>query len=165
MPYQQRDALLNIFNRRKMKAADFIRIGRGYYLRHSPEHEIPIIADSEDKHNITILFGYETALHMASRDGSSEPVAQFKADLTHRLITTDSVHEIIEKARARHRNEDDFRKEVEMKLLGIYFFCFFCFFWFFCFDFKNTKTHVITTKTQKKISFWIIQNDRLQLKK
>ncbi|ETO21767.1 hypothetical protein RFI_15436, partial [Reticulomyxa filosa] len=105
IPLQQQEALLNIFNRKRLQAAGFSRIGRGWFKKGNTDHDrtceilVPSTSQSAKDPEINIVknnnndnnnnnnnnSGFDCSIHiLPSRGGQQTTV--FKADVAHRLV-------------------------------------------------------------------------------
>ena len=122
IPIQQQEALLNIFNRKRLQNSGFSRIGRGwfkkgcnnnndtnnlhddstashkYHHRHNHNNnkmqEISVISSTASCPDVNIIHGFECSMRILPKHGDRQ-LTVFKADLSHKLVERLTLHDKI----------------------------------------------------------------------
>ena len=135
IPIQQQEALLNIFNRKRLQKTGFSRIGRGWYKKgndcgsgggnHSHGHgsnvpddgmqEISIPSNSSTCPDVNIIHGFECSMRILPKNGNRQ-LTVFKADLSHKLVERLTLHDRLVLMRRQCSNENEFRIRAEKEL-------------------------------------------------
>jgi len=124
LPSQQQEALLNIFNRKRLQSAGFTRVGKGWFLKKNAVQEgVGQDTQMRDIHigdNCTVMMGYDCGIHVKPTN-KGERSAMFKADLMSKCVSKRTVWDIIEEIYNSCQNDEEFHEKVEQRLLNRHF--------------------------------------------
>merc|ERR1712154_505585 len=133
IPIQQQEALLNIFNRKRLQNSGFSRIGRGWFKKGCNDNnnnnndkgnlkmqEISVISSNSSCPDVNIIHGFECSMRILPKHGDRQ-LTVFKSDLSHKLVERLTLHDkiLLIKQTFQHQqhhnnwNEDEFRYKIE----------------------------------------------------
>jgi len=135
IPIQQQEALLNIFNRKRLQNSGFSRIGRGWFKKGADRdgknnndnkgglkmQEISVISSTNSCPDVNIIHGFECSMRILPKHGDRQ-LTVFKSDLAHKLVERLTLHEKIALAKQtfgggqggnEHFNQTEYRRKVE----------------------------------------------------
>merc|ERR1712228_82960 len=131
IPIQQQEALLNIFNRKRLQNSGFSRIGRGWFKKGCNDNnnnnndkgnlkmqEISVISSNSSCPDVNIIHGFECSMRILPKHGDRQ-LTVFKSDLSHKLVERLTLHEKIKliKQTFEHKtsreSEEDWKYKIE----------------------------------------------------
>merc|ERR1719384_1819901 len=120
IPIQQQEALLNIFNRKRLQNSGFSRIGRGWFKKGGDSssdkiknnlkmQEISVISSNSSCPDVNIIHGFECSMRILPKHGDRQ-LTVFKSDLAHKLVERLTLHDKIALAQQtfEHQQQENF---------------------------------------------------------
>jgi hypothetical protein len=121
LPLEQVEALLNIFNRKRLFAANFTRIGNAYFEKGSLRDE-HVIRGRDSCPDVSVLRGFDCSIRLMPRDKSKKELAILKVDTCTKLIEASSIHDMLEELFHRcNGDQRDFEARAQKELEGKHF--------------------------------------------
>merc|ERR1719384_2581753 len=122
IPIQQQEALLNIFNRKRLQNSGFSRIGRGWFKKGGDSssdkiknnlkmQEISVISSNSSCPDVNIIHGFECSMRILPKHGDRQ-LTVFKSDLSHKLVERLTLHDKILLIKQTFSNKGQNWKEI-----------------------------------------------------